>query len=154
MEIDAPAHAGNGWQWGPSAGLGELSLCVNQRLYTSYCIEPPCGQLNPINNNVYTVLGKLYKDILELFPKEEFFHMGGDEVFIPCWNSSQEIKDYLANLGLPPTKSTFLDLWGQFQENALKEFDNVVGNSGVPIILWSSELTNPGVIAKYLSKDR
>jgi beta-hexosaminidase Fdl len=30
-EIDAPAHSGNGWDWGPSKGLGELSLCINQQ---------------------------------------------------------------------------------------------------------------------------
>lgn len=43
-EIDAPAHAGNGWQWGPEKGLGELSLCINQQPWSSYCGEPPCGQ--------------------------------------------------------------------------------------------------------------
>ena len=29
-ELDAPAHAGNGWQWGPKQGLGNLSVCVNR----------------------------------------------------------------------------------------------------------------------------
>ena len=29
-EFDAPAHVGNGWQWGPKQGLGELAVCVNQ----------------------------------------------------------------------------------------------------------------------------
>lgn len=36
-EIDAPAHAGNGWDWGPKKGLGELSLCINQQPWNYYC---------------------------------------------------------------------------------------------------------------------
>lgn len=38
-EIDAPAHAGNGWDWGPKHGLGELSLCINQQPWSFYCGE-------------------------------------------------------------------------------------------------------------------
>ena len=29
-ELDSPAHVGNGWQWGPEYGLGDLAVCVNQ----------------------------------------------------------------------------------------------------------------------------
>lgn len=29
-ELDAPAHSGNGWQWGEMAGVGKLAVCVNQ----------------------------------------------------------------------------------------------------------------------------
>ena len=65
-ELDAPAHAGYGWDWGPSKGLGNLSLCVSKKgLWTEYdpnlyknislAAEPPSGQLNPLNENVYKV---------------------------------------------------------------------------------------------------
>lgn len=84
-EIDAPAHAGNGWDWGPKYGLGELSLCINQQPWNFYCGEPPCGQLNPKNNNTYVVLEKLYQEMLELTGPVDFFHMGGDEVNLECW---------------------------------------------------------------------
>lgn len=80
IEIDTPAHAGNGWQWGNELGLGDLAVCVNQQPWRSYCIQPPCGQLNPVNKNVYKVLGDLYRDLLDLLPQNEVFHMGGDEV--------------------------------------------------------------------------
>lgn len=80
MEIDAPAHAGSGWQWGPYAQLGDLVVCFNKMPWRSYCIQPPCGQLNPINPNTYKVLGQLYRELLALLPKGEVFHMGGDEV--------------------------------------------------------------------------
>jgi len=80
MEVDAPSHAGNGWQWGDAAGLGQLAVCVNQQPWRKYCIQPPCGQLNPTNPNLYRVLRDLYRDILDVFPLGEAFHMGGDEV--------------------------------------------------------------------------
>ena len=78
-EFDQPAHCGNGWQWGPKQGKGRMASCVNQDPWTSYCVEPPCGQLNPLNENVYEVLGNIYKSYLEMFDFD-MFHIGGDEV--------------------------------------------------------------------------
>lgn len=80
MEIDSPAHAGNGWQWGEKAGFGQLAVCINQQPWRLYCVQPPCGQLNPVNPNTYKILGQIYKDLTQIFPKGEVFHMGGDEV--------------------------------------------------------------------------
>ena len=80
MEIDSPAHAGNGWQWGEKNGLGKLAVCINKTPWRTYCIQPPCGQLNPCNINTYKIIGSIYKDLLSVFPKGESFHMGGDEV--------------------------------------------------------------------------
>lgn len=153
FEFDAPAHAGNGWQFGEMEGLGKLSLCVNQRPYNKYCIQPPCGQLNPINDNLYPILGQLYEDFIRLVPSGEVFHMGGDEVFINCWNSSSEITDYLQRRNITPDETAFLDLWGDFQKKALEQYDEKSGNT-VPIMLWTSHLTQPAVIEKYLDKDR
>lgn len=50
-EIDAPAHANEGWQWGESEGLGELSVC--RGMWTNKGLEPPSGQLNVANPAVY-----------------------------------------------------------------------------------------------------
>lgn len=152
IEIDAPSHSGNGWQWGSNAGLGNLAVCVNQQPHRSYCIQPPCGQLNPINPKLYEVLKDLYDDIITMIPKNEVFHMGGDEVYIPCWNSTPEIIDYLGNKSR--TTDTFLDLWSDYQSKALEAYDAVVGNSNTPIILWTSHLTQVEVIQKYLPKER
>ena len=78
-EFDQPAHCGNGWQWGEKQGKGRMASCVNQDPWTSYCVEPPCGQLNPLNDDVYEVLGNIYKSYLEMFDFD-MFHIGGDEV--------------------------------------------------------------------------
>lgn len=80
FEIDSPAHAGNGWQWGKESGYGNLAVCVDKAPWRKYCVQPPCGQLNPINTNTYKWLGKIYKDLINILPKGEAFHVGGDEV--------------------------------------------------------------------------
>lgn len=33
MEVDAPAHAGNGWTWGPQKGLGAYQTCETLKNY-------------------------------------------------------------------------------------------------------------------------
>jgi len=80
MEIDSPAHAGYGWQWGKDSGYGDMVICLGNHPWEDYCVQPPCGQLNPLNNHTYTWLGKIYKDLIDVFPEGEAFHMGGDEV--------------------------------------------------------------------------
>jgi hexosaminidase len=36
-ELDAPAHAGSGWNWGPAKGHGELTLCFDAQPWTEIC---------------------------------------------------------------------------------------------------------------------
>lgn len=80
IEIDSPAHAGNGWNWGPKYGMGDLAVCVNTQPWRNFCIQPPCGQLNPVNGNLFIALRDIYKHLQSLLPPEETIHMGGDEV--------------------------------------------------------------------------
>ncbi|PSN40104.1 putative beta-hexosaminidase fdl [Blattella germanica] len=132
IEIDAPAHVGNGWQWGENHGLGNLSVCVNKQPWSAYCGEPPCGQLNPDNSHTYEVLGKLYEDIVELTNVTDVFHMGGDEVDFNCW--SYALHD----------NSDMMEKWKHFQKKALEKLTSA--NRGkVPeaVILWSSKFTTP-----------
>lgn len=63
LEIDAPAHCSAGWAWGEEAGLGPLVVCAGQQPWRSFCIQPPCGQLNPANLAVYSVLRSLYRSV-------------------------------------------------------------------------------------------
>ena len=53
--------------------------------------------------------------MLEIFDNE-FFHMGGDEVKLDCWEEEPEITAYLLNQGKNNTKETLVGLWGEFQE--------------------------------------
>lgn len=82
LEIDSPSHAGAGWDWGESENLGNLAICVNQQPWRDYCIQPPCGQLNPVNPNMYAVLRSIYKELLKTFGRNGMMHLGGDEVCV------------------------------------------------------------------------
>ncbi|XP_067003786.2 probable beta-hexosaminidase fdl isoform X2 [Anabrus simplex] len=138
-EIDAPAHAGNGWQWGPASGLGKLSLCVNRQPWERYCGQPPCGQLNPDNEHSYRVLGQLYRDLVELTNPTDVFHLGGDEVNMDCWRSELWDDDSTAET------VSFMDKWLLFEERALSELRAAYGNNPPStVVVWSSELTNTG----------
>ncbi|XP_071451114.1 chitooligosaccharidolytic beta-N-acetylglucosaminidase-like [Hetaerina americana] len=163
-EFDAPAHAGAGWDAASERlGKGQLAVCVNQQPWRKLCIEPPCGQLNPVNPDLYPLLGGIYADMAEDFGAVErlrgsnltapLLHMGGDEVHLGCWNSSAEIIDWMESNGYPRTKEGFLALWAEFQARALVELDRV---SGVPAtaILWTSDLTSLDVVEDYLDKSR
>lgn len=80
IEIDSPSHSGNGWNWGHRFGLGNLAVCVNKQPWRNYCIQPPCGQLNPVNPFIFGVLRDVYRHLQSLLPQDETVHVGGDEV--------------------------------------------------------------------------
>lgn len=135
-EIDAPAHAGNGWDWGPKHNLGDLSLCINQQPWSYYCGEPPCGQLNPKNNNTYLILQKLYEELLELAGPLDYFHLGGDEVNLECWQQHFN-------------ESDMRTLWCDFMQQAYHRLQ--IANKGVApkmAAVWSSGLTNYPCLSK------
>lgn len=153
IEIDAPAHAGLGWQWGREFGYGDLAVCVNKQPWSSYCIQPPCGQLNPVNPWTIFFLKEIYKPLQKVNPGE-IVHMGGDEVHIGCWNSTKQIVDEMMRRGYPLSQKGFLSLWSEFQQAALNSLDDITKGSHSKTILWSSELTEPEYIRNYLPKDR
>ncbi|KDR09002.1 putative beta-hexosaminidase fdl, partial [Zootermopsis nevadensis] len=115
VEVDAPAHAGNGWQWGRN-----LSLCLNRQPWNVFCEEPPCGQLNPDSERVYSVLGNLYLDLVYLTNVTDMFHVGGDEVNLHCWA---------------------IELGGQIAHQEL------MANA---VVLWSSQITSSHYAHMYL----
>ncbi|XP_069682025.1 probable beta-hexosaminidase fdl isoform X2 [Periplaneta americana] len=145
VEIDAPAHAGNGWQWGPLAGLGNLSVCINQQPWIRFCGEPPCGQLNPDNEHTYQVLGSIYRDLVELTNVTDMFHMGGDEVNLNCWATALEES---------LTHEQLMDKWGYFQSRALRRL--AAANGGAlprAVVLWSSQITKPHYAHSFLDRN-
>lgn len=148
-EFDAPAHVGEGWQH------KNMTACFNAQPWAKYCVEPPCGQLDPTVEELYPVLEDIYREMFDLF-KPDVFHMGGDEVSVSCWNSSERIRSWMqTQKRWTLEKSDFIRLWGHFQENALERVDKVSQTeSAIPIILWTSHLTDVPFIDDYLNKDR
>lgn len=154
-EFDAPAHVGEGWQ------NTNLTVCFNQQPWSQFCVEPPCGQLNPTRSELYPVLGDIYAEMFELFRAPRMFHMGGDEVSVACWNTSAEIRDWMRERGWSDRKEAdFMRLWGHFQSHALERVDQaarlVHGDNDVkvPIVMWTSRLTDVPFVDDYLDRER
>lgn len=146
-EFDAPAHVGEGWQ------KKELTTCFNAQPWKDYCVEPPCGQLDPTKDEVYNVLEDIYREMIDQFQYPDLFHMGGDEVSVKCWNSSDSLQEWMTNKGWSLNESDFMRLWGYFQNNALERLDKV-NFKKVPIILWTSRLTEEPFLSQYLNNER
>lgn len=140
VEVDTPGHAGSGWQWGPSHGLGDLALCIDQQPWQAYCGEPPCGQLNPRNNHTYDILEQLYRDIFQYTHVTDIFHFGGDEVNLDCWGQFFNETDLHT-------------LWGEFTLRALERVSKANGGH-LPkiVIVWSSDLSKRPYLTQYFDK--
>lgn len=148
-EFDAPAHVGEGWQW---AQQQNATVCFKAEPWLQYCVEPPCGQLNPTSDFVYNVLQGIYADMEKVFDSD-YFHMGGDEVNFNCWNSSEQIVDWMFAKNIQRDADGFHQLWSMFQNRSLEMLDSVSSRYH-PIVLWTSALTEIGHVDKYLDKDR
>lgn len=148
-ELDAPAHVGEGWQW---AQHQNATVCFKAEPWLQYCVEPPCGQLNPTSDFVYNVLQGIYADMEKVFDSD-YFHMGGDEVNFNCWNSTEQIAHWMHAKNIPRDADGFHQLWSMFQNRAVQMLDSV-SNRVHPIILWTSSLTEAGQVDKYLDKSR
>ncbi|XP_058804610.1 probable beta-hexosaminidase fdl isoform X2 [Phymastichus coffea] len=147
IEIDSPAHAGAGWQWGVEHGLGELALCVDQQPWSAYCGEPNCGQLNPINENSYKILEGLYRELLDLTELRDIVHMGGDEVNLDCWAQYSNISVAMQSLNM----TDYHVLWADFERKLhLRIIRANRGKAPKAVILWSSPLTKRPYANQYL----
>lgn len=146
-EFDSPAHVGEGFQ------NKDVLTCFNAQPWKDYCVEPPCGQFDPSKDEVYNLLEDIYREMVESFKYPDLFHMGGDEVHVQCWNTSTSLQNWMLARGWNLTEPDFLRLWGYFQDNALQRLDKV-NFQKVPIILWTSRLTEEPYLTEYLDKNR
>ena len=81
---------GAGWE----AVNPNFTVCRNVQPWEDFCVQPPCGQLNPAEEGMYEVLGRVFGDMMDMFSPDTF-HMGGDEIHIGCWRSSDIITNWL-----------------------------------------------------------
>lgn len=146
-EIDIPGHVGEGWSH------LNLTSCYSPRPEDFCKGAHPCGQLDPSKSEVYQVLEDVYREIVEYFEFPEIVHMGNDEVFNECWNASSSLQSWMINQGWGLTSDDFMKLWGHFLVNAVKSLDNA-HHQKVPVVLWTSTLTQEPYLSSYLDKDR
>jgi hexosaminidase len=147
-EVDTPAHVSAGWQWGE-----ELILCsdpdgTSNEQWTTDALEPPSGQLNLANENIYPILRDIYSDLITKFSTTSgVIHLGGDEVIVgsdedwaSCYNSStlaQPILSLLNDLGMSrQDPESFYFLWQNFTKTitdlALDSFTSTTRGGPTP----------------------
>lgn len=120
--------------------------------WNEYCYEPPCGQFNPTVDGLYDVLEDIYKEMLTMFNYPDSFHMGGDEVHFKCWESSDNLTNWMTDRGWNLDDDGYMRLWSYFQNKALERLDKSAMNT-TKIILWTSKLTEREYL-HYLDSDR
>ncbi len=99
------------------------------------------------------MLVQIFREMLENF-EPILFHLGGSEISIPCWNSSEEIRNYMTNTSLDPTiESDFYTLWGRNQEEVESIFERL-NVTDKRFILWSSTLTQQPHLTRHLDNNR
>lgn len=87
-EIDIPGHA---YSW----GLAFPQLTVSCPSTLTADIGPiNVVPLDPTQEFTYTVVEAVINEVTQLFP-DAYIHVGGDELQLECWNSSQAIQDYI-----------------------------------------------------------
>lgn len=79
----------------------------------------------------------------------DYFHMGGDEVNINCWNSSDIIKNWMIEKGWDLSEASFYKLWDYFQLRAYQKLTKANNGKEMNAVLWTSGLTNKDTL-KYL----
>ena len=150
-EIDQPGHAREGWLWGEEEGLGALTVCTGPETpWWNSAFEPPAGQLNPLNENVHTIMKDIYDEVTESMGSS-VFHMGGDEVVVQaswnsCWNDSVKAKvlvDMLDQQGRNRSDpDTFYGLWKDFTKKSVKNLRDVFTAKGKKldkVMQWAGE---------------
>lgn len=143
VEIDTPGHAGYGWNF--ESDYGNLSLCLNFQPWDQYCGQPPCGQINPSNNHVYTILKDLYVEISKLTGEPEFLHVGGDGIDLRCWESSEEVTEMEIY-----HKKGILGVW-EYYETELLDNLSIFKNASKNVIMWANSLTSGSSEYSYSS---
>ena len=126
-----------------------FTVCRDSTPWEDFCLQPPCGQLNPTEEGMYEVLEKIFVDMLNLF-NPTTFHMGGDEIHIGCWNSSKSITDWLISQGRKLNEEDFIWMWSKYQNTSFSKLQNASKSSGQAqapeVVLWNSHLT----LEKYI----
>ncbi|XP_017771658.1 PREDICTED: beta-hexosaminidase subunit beta-like [Nicrophorus vespilloides] len=85
-EFDTPGHTRS---WGE--GIKDiLTPCYD----TNGKATGKYGPMNPASKKLFKFLRELFKEIRDVFP-DSYLHLGGDEVEFECWDSNEEVKEFM-----------------------------------------------------------
>lgn len=125
-EFDTPGHT-------QSWGLGQRDLlteCYDTKTNTS---TGSYGPINPILDSTWTFLKDLYTEIFQVF-KDEYIHLGGDEVSFKCWQSNPKIQAWMQ-------AHNFTD-YSKLEQYYETKLLNMVAGMGKQYVVWQEIFDN------------
>lgn len=138
-ELDMPGHSSAGWQQiDPN-----LLVCLDVN-WEQAAVQPTTGHLNILNPKLYDVLGKIYNDTSALF-KDNWFHVGFDELNIGCYKKSNSTMDWLKKNG-----KNWSDLAQHWVDKTQKIFHNRPNRR---LMMWQDSVTSENIPAHSIPKD-
>ncbi|XP_049876912.1 beta-hexosaminidase subunit beta-like [Pectinophora gossypiella] len=144
LEIDTPAHV-------TSWGLSHPEIMTQ-------CKESYRRPLNPVKNETYDLLRKLFREVQDMLP-ERYFHLGGDEVLEECWTEDPTTQQYMKEHQMSTD-----DLYGLYMNNTMKLlkkgtvpvmweeafFNNKTDMTNAVVQAWNSKAEMAEMIKKHI----
>ncbi|XP_059163541.1 uncharacterized protein LOC131946628 [Physella acuta] len=151
-EFDTPGHT---YSW----GLSRPEL-LTQCYSGSSPVKGYLGPIDPSKNATYRFLQSLFQEIVDVF-KDQYIHLGGDEVPLGCWQSNPEVMAFAQELAKQPRPLQTLQqqqqnmgwsMWSEdvkrvyeYYENRLIQILNDIGQKrkkGIKYIMWQEVMNN------------
>lgn len=143
-EIDMPGHANMGWREVDRSMLACIdSWWSNDNWAQHTAVEPNPGQLDILSNKTYEVTGKVYKELTSIFP-DSFFHIGGDELHINCYNFSSSVRAFFAS------GKTMGDLVQTWVDRAIPNFRRYANRT---LVMWEDVVISNAAATGPVPKD-
>ena len=104
------------------------------------------GPMDPSNNETFTFLNNLFKEILQVF-QDRYIHLGGDEVPLDCWASNREVRRLLSHLtrdNYTGGRNSMRKVWNYFTRRLTSDITKMSINRtrGVRMVMWEETLKN------------
>ncbi|GAB0136924.1 woronin body major protein [Epichloe bromicola] len=150
-EIDMPGHSASGWKQID----GDIVTCENSWWSNDdwphhTAVQPNPGQLDVMNPKTYEVVEKVYSELSKRFA-DNFFHVGGDELQVNCFNFSKGIRDWFA----ADPKRTYFDLNQYWINKSYPLFmsEQNTGKKDRRLIMWEDVVLSADASASNVSKE-
>ncbi|XP_060596365.1 uncharacterized protein LOC132750412 isoform X1 [Ruditapes philippinarum] len=145
-EFDTPGHT---YSW----GLSRPDL-LTQCYQGDRPVDGYLGPMDPTKNETFRFLKNFFKDVIHSF-KDQYIHLGGDEVPMTCWQSNSEVTKFLAKLeGKPETEIRNSDPYyysydirkvlEYYVTRLIKDIKSMSStrSSGVRLVFWQEIMNN------------